>query len=552
MALAVMFSAAGQRAQAQQNKRVEVTSIFLPDVAPAKKLMAPTEINDVPTIDPEIHYAVNPETWQIALESHDYSPATASFWDMERSKHFFLKMGAGYPFNTDGAFRYSMYHKRVGYLSVGLDHLGDLMNRESANGTKRDMAHSFALNNRASVQGGVFVGRRLFEGRVAYGYHLYNRYAEEVETPARLGFHNLDGALRFGDDFADLSHLNFSVEAHGGFWMHNVPLVGADMLAYNEYRAGGSAHLARDFYDNEVSLNVGYDLWSSANGGAYRDDRFYVGADYRRKFGIVDVDAGVAYMYDKVKAREKASHFVMPRAKILVDLQKAAFAPYVELTTTVSQNSAMSLYVQNPYLDWEVMHSAMERMPNTRSYNLSVGFSGNALASRLAYRAYVGANFMRNELFWYVTRAGLFGVDTGNNNRLFFGVEAEYKPVSGLVIDLGFNAHLNSHDMPYVNTESKFTVDARVAYTLKRWKFYISADVLGRREWSGEADAVGRAPILFSMPTKVDLGAGISYNASSRVEVYVDGHNLLNSRMYDWANYYSQGAGFTAGVKLNF
>lgn len=550
-AIAGLLSATCQDVLAQQTKRVEVTSIFLPDVAPAKKIMAPTEINDAPVIDPEIHYSVEPETWQIALDSHNYSPAIASFWDMDRSKHFFLKIGAGYPFNTDGAFRYTLQNKRVGFMSVGVDHLGDLMARQNVEGLSRDIAHSYTLRNRASVAGGVFVGRYLFEARSAYDYDIYNRYAELVETPARLDFHDVDVALRFGDDFADLSYLNFSVEAHGGLWAHKLPLSTDNSSLANEFRAGGSVRVARDIYDNEITIDAGYDMWSATD-VLYRDTRFDVGVGYRRKFGIVDVDAGVAYMYDKVKARDKASHFVMPRAKILVDLQKTAFAPYVELTTTVSQNGVMSLYDTNPFIDWGYMQSRMAGMPNTRSYNLSAGFSGSAISSRLAYRAYVGADFMRNTLYWFVTRTGLFGVDAGGNNRLFFGLEVEYKPLSGLAIDLGVNAHVDSNDMPYVISESKFKADAEISYILKRWKFYVSADVLGRRQWSGEKDAEGKAPIVFSMPTKVDLGAGVCFRASQRVEVYVDGHNLLNSKIYDWANYYSQGAGFTAGVKLNF
>ena len=50
---------------AQEHKRVEVTTTYNPEVAPAKKLTAPTTISDVPGIEPEIRYNIKPESWQI-------------------------------------------------------------------------------------------------------------------------------------------------------------------------------------------------------------------------------------------------------------------------------------------------------------------------------------------------------------------------------------------------------------------------------------------------------------------------------------------------------
>jgi hypothetical protein len=57
---------------------------------------------------------------------------------------------------------------------------------------------------------------------------------------------------------------------------------------------------------------------------------------------------------------------------------------------------------------------------------------------------------------------------------------------------------------------------------------------------------------VFTTPTTVDLRAGISVRASQRVEIYADGYNLLNSRIYDYAYYYRNGAGFMAGVMIDF
>lgn len=536
--------------QAQQDKRVEITTIYIPEVSPAVKIGAPTVINDTPEYAPDVEYSINPETWQITLDAHNFKPATATYWDFDRSKHFYFKAATGYPFNTVGTFRYSMQNRGVGYFGVGVEHLGDLAPRVGSNGVERSMKQSFSLNNRLNIGGGAYLGGRLLEARATYDYDVYNPYAV-VGDVARRSYNNIDAAIRFGDEFSDLSRINFSVEVHGGYWLHSSPTMSDVIISKGEYRLGGSARLARDFDRNRVALTAGYDLWSLGGTGMYSDNRFNIGAEYRRKFGIVDIDAGLTYMYDKVERRDKPSHFVMPRVRVLVDLQKAEFAPYAELTTTVSQNGYQSLYAHNPFID-DSSDTNLYSMANTRSYNLVVGFTGTALSSRLAYRAYVGAKFMRDKLFWYVTRPGMFGVTTDDNTRLFFGVEAQYKPVGGLVIAASFYTNYDWTHSQYKSSDEKFSADLNIEYSFKQWRFYAKADVLGRREWSCPASDAAQPMGVFVMPTQVDLGVGVSCRLSQTVELYVDGHNLLNSRIYDWAYYYRPGAGFTAGVKLNF
>ena len=88
---------------------------------------------------------------------------------------------------------------------------------------------------------------------------------------------------------------------------------------------------------------------------------------------------------------------------------------------------------------------------------------------------------------------------------------------------------------------------------IKRWKLYVSGDFTGKRAWSGAIDAEsGKAPIAFEANATIDLRAGIGFRASKRVEIYADGYNLLGANIYDYAYYYRNGAGFMAGVKIDF
>lgn len=540
---------------AQESKRVEVTSIYNPEVAGANKLVAPTTINDNPVIEPTIEYIVEPATWQIGLSAHNFRPATATYWDFTRSKSCFLRLGAGYPLTSDLAFRYALVSQSAGFFGISLDHSGDFGRRTNSEGVKLSMGESFTTLNDMSLYGGVYVGKRLFDAKLGANFDIFKAYPASSGSISDMIYREgVDLGLRFGDSFTDLSYINFSVEAHGDLMLRSQPPVGTCCETLNSMlNAGGSARIGREFAENRVEINGGYDIWLNM-WNDYRDSRFWVGAEYARRFGIVDVEAGIKYMRDKVRARERASHFVMPSARILIDLQRAAFAPYIEFNTTVGQNSVMSLLDENPYLDLEYGTgiAGYDAMANTRSYDLSIGFSGTAHATRLAYRAYAGVNFMRDRVYWFVTRPGYFGAHAADDTHFFAGFEVEYRPVAGLDISLGFNANTDSGNSPYLYSDSKLTADLKIQYTLKRWRFYASAEMLGARKFSGVIGEDGTAPLAFEVGTKVDLAAGVSYRVSRDFEIYVDGLNLLNSRLYDFAHYYRNGAGFQAGVKIHF
>ena len=115
---------------AQEHKQVEVTKNYTHEVSSAKKLTAPTEISDAPVIEPEIIYNVNPETWQVALEDHNFKPAKAGYADdFFRPQNFFARIAAGYPLGSDAAVRYTAHNKHLGYFGVGIDHEANFAKR---------------------------------------------------------------------------------------------------------------------------------------------------------------------------------------------------------------------------------------------------------------------------------------------------------------------------------------------------------------------------------------------------------------------------------------
>jgi hypothetical protein len=285
-------------------------------------------------------------------------------------------------------------------------------------------------------------------------------------------------------------------------------------------------------------------------GDVYRDTRLGLNVGYARKFGFVDVEAGVGYIFDKVSGRSKASHFITPFAKVLFDLKLDAFTPYIELDTKVGQNGVSSLYKRNPYIDFGYMYEGFANMANDRSYDVTIGFTGN-VNTRFAYRAYFGANFIRDYLFFYVNHNGNFSADTADNTRLVYGAEIEYMPIGGLRLGGSFHGIVDMAEPLYFLNDPAYEANVFVEYTLRRWQFGISSDFVGKRYWSAIDERGGLlAPIEYK--GYVDLGVKVGFKASKYVDVYLEGVNLINSKIYDYANYYRSGIGFKAGVKIEF
>ncbi|MBR5584624.1 MAG: TonB-dependent receptor [Alistipes sp.] len=539
-----------QRAVAQEHKRVEVTTIYTPEVAKASKMLPPASIADSSDMDPDIHYNIHPDTWQIELEDHNFKPATAGYWDFSRARRFHTRIAGGAPMASDFAFNFLSQNIRVGYIGVSLDHKGNFSKNSNSEGVVRSRAHSYDTQNYLSVIGGLVSGRQTFEASLDYNFSVYNRYAE-LTFPNRLYFHDTEAKLRYGDSFTDLSRLNFAVELHGGFWAHSPAPLTDEYEAAPQFDAGALVRLARDFKGNVVGLSAQYDMWQATK-SPYRDIRFGVGVEYAREFHFMSLEASLGYLYDRVRECSSASHFIMPKLRLMFDVGYDALRPYVDVCTTVSQNSVAELYNENPYIDYNAAYDALMSMPNTRSYNLVVGLSGIVGTSKFAYNVSLGANLMRDQRLWYINKVGTFGVAAANNNRLFISADLEYRPVGGLVLSAKFTAHADNSEGEYIVDDPRMEGAINVKYGIKRWNFYLGGELMGKRRWSAE-DAAGIVYESFTSPVTFDLRAGIAFKASSTIEIYVDGYNLLNDqRIYDYAYYYRNGIGCMAGVKIDF
>ena len=67
-----------------------------------------------------------------------------------------------------------------------------------------------------------------------------------------------------------------------------------------------------------------------------------------------------------------------------------------------------------------------------------------------------------------------------------------------------------------------------------------------------EAPSPESAVFDYKVPVTVDLAARFNWFVSHRMAFFVEGRNLCDAKLYDWAFYRGYGVGFTAGVKLQF
>lgn len=543
--VALAMFAVPAKVVAQEHKRVEVTTIYSPDLALGTKLVAPASVAEDSDLEPEIEYSINTDIWQIELDDHYFDPAKASYWDYNRPIKTFMRAGFGSHGGSDFKFRYTTQNVRVGYFSVGLNHDGNFSKRENMDGQLRTIGQSFDMRNGVSLVAGTFLGSQMLEVDTKINLDTYNRYAESVADVSMLNFHNIGLKLTYGDSFSNLTRLNFGIDMYGGYWGHETPAVDKVTSALSQFNAGGALRFARDFNSGTYGLKVGGDMYQSLL-TTYNDLRINAELQYSRDFSFVKLESALGYMFDKVQDVEKPAHFIMPRAKALFNVGLPYLTPYIELNTTVSQNSAGELYKKNPYIDYNVSQDAMLKMPNSRSFDFAVGTMGSLFQSRVTYRLYAGVNLMKNSVVWYVTNSGNFGVATADNSRKFIGAELRYNPVGSLTLMANVNAHMDDTNSKYLFDAPKFRAEFMAEYTLKRWRFYTSANMMGEREWSCESEST------FKSESTIDLRAGVSFKAATKWKIYVDGYNLLNARIYDYAYYYRNGMGVVAGVEIDF
>lgn len=196
--------------------------------------------------------------------------------------------------------------------------------------------------------------------------------------------------------------------------------------------------------------------------------------------------------------------------------------------------------------------------PNSLTYNMRAGFSGHTLNNMFAYRLYANAAFITDALYWYnVSNIG-FDFKTARQNVYSLAVSLEYKPLSSLYIGVGLQGFIYKDfiEEDIQNGKPNFEGNLGIRYTHRKFAVGATAELIGARSWSfigQQAEGVDQYTMQsHTYPACVDLGITFDWFVSKQCTIYIEGRNLANAKIYDWALYRRLGVGGLAGIKVQF
>ena len=257
-----------QLVAAQVEKRVEVTKAYVPKVESALKLAVEPDMTDTTRMRPEIDYTVTPLSLRTTLTTRPIRPATVTYWEFNRPLPFYLKVGAGYPLNSVVDFYATTQNPSTGYVIGYVNHEGSYSKIANEIDAKNN---STRMYNRAGVAAGKYLGRHILEGELSYDNRMYHRYGSYTTVPESVGAVDFGGdgmndygnaalSLRFGDDFQDLSRVNFEVALHGDLFFDHSERPGVGETG-RQLNIGAEGRIAKGFVRSSFSLGIGYDYF---------------------------------------------------------------------------------------------------------------------------------------------------------------------------------------------------------------------------------------------------------------------------------------------------
>lgn len=564
-------------ATAQVEKQVEVTKAYVPKVESALKLAIEPDMTDTTHMRPEIDYTITPLSLRTTLTTRPIRPATVTYWEFNRPLPFYVKVGAGYPLNSVLDFYASTQNPSTGYAIAYINHEGYYAKIANEAGVKNN---STRMYNRAGIAAGKYFGRHVFEGEVSYDNRMYHRYGSYTTIPdpteellAQLGAGAMndygDAALklRVGDDFQDLSRVNFEVALHGNYFFDHSERPDAEAKT-RQLNLGADARIAKGFGRSSFSLGLGYDLFSGQEWlSGYNQQMIRAALRYRYAGGVVGLEVGADYYHDKMETPAdpetlaETGDYIIPFARVDFNLGTPGLKPFIEADGSVVPNDYRSMTARNPYAlagPWLDKSSV--------DYNFRVGLGGSLWRNRFSYRVYAGISVQDNHLFWatrvstsgdngeYETFDSDFPVQQARQTVTSFNGEIEYRPISSLRFDLGVHGYFYNKETDWANGEASFVGNFGVNYSGRKVSLGVEALLQSERNWTTFASTYGGTQLLpdFVAPFAVDLRAHFDWRISHRVTFFVEGRNLANQRLYEFARYREPGIHFVTGIKANF
>lgn len=544
----------------QVEKQVEVTKAFVPKLDKASKLSITPDMSDTVKMRPEIDYSITPLTLKTELATRPIKPATVTYWEFNRPSPIYIKVGGGYPSNSVADFYYSSQNPSTGYIAGYANHEGRYAKIKNDFNLDRSAMY---MSNRGGVAAGKYFGRQTLEMDVNYFNYYNSRYGADDSksnfgSKVNYGLFNID--FSYGDDFVDLSRLNFGIALYGSMFRDHSDYVINEPKA-RQINGGVEGVIARTFGYHKFLLNTSFEVTEGQKVVSdYSQKILKIGFHYGYDGDFVDLELGADYYRDDISSA-KIANYVIPKIKLSFNMGGGAFIPYISFDGELRDNSYRSLLEENPY-----MAPPLFLNKSSVDYNMRLGIEGNLSHSRFSYRLFAGWSIWQNNNYWY----GFLNSEDSNEESfngtfipysalleaISLNGELAFRPAKNLLMIFEAHAYMYSDDgVDLEHGEPSFTADAKIRYSIGRFAFGASAQFQSAREWSmirGDVKTSSLAQTKFKAPSCVDVRADINFKVSGDIDVFAEVRNIANAKLYPHPYYQEYGTNFTVGVQINF
>ena len=560
-------------------KQVEVRKTYTPKVEHAEKLAILPNMRDTTRLHPEIDYTITPLSLSTQFAVEPIRPASVTYWEFNRPHTSYIKAGAGYPLNSVVDVYASTQNSGTGYVVGYLNHEGQFQKLKNDFGIKN---RSRTMLNRAGVAAGKYLGRYVLEGDLRFENRLHDRYgmyADDQELAAgseyaampgsMASFSTMDLMLRFGDDFQDLNRTNIELTVRGGGFFDHSEWI-APMGKAREMTLNADFRIARKLRQHTLRFDAGYELLRGFKSiSDHREQTFRAALHYGTIRPMWQIESGAEFFYTDIR-HGKNDWFLLPYVRATWDFGMQHLVPFVEVDGTLHNNDYRTLSEVNPYLtpnSWDEGKSV--------DYNLRAGFSGSLWHNKISYRIYGGASSLKDHLTWYGVHTGtpadpmrgaLIALEPARHDitELSFNSELLLRPISALSFNIAFHAYHYDNDSIFGIGLPAFRGRFAAKYDHPKFTIDLSADLESERWWTmlynGGIDMEDGTIIdenreqgaKYEAPLAVDVSVAFRWKLNAKTGLFIEGFNLANADLYRQPWYRLRGAGFTAGIKMQF
>ena len=540
---------------AQVAKQVEVTKDYTPSVSTAQKMSILPDMTDTVTMRPDIDYTITPRSYETSLMTRNFKPATITYWDYNNTRPLYVSAAMGAPLQSEADVYLSTFNKDKGYAMAYANHWGDYRNRHNLLG-ELVKSKTAEMSNRIGGRAGLIWGRRLLEVDIYGDHQLRHRYPT---TGAKVQFGSMQGKIRLGDDFTDLSRWNFNVEVGGGFFLD-----GKNVSAANQSNLNAKAAVGKMLGQHLFKLHVEYlGAFGAKSIDVYNNNTLMAGMRYGFSGKRLEFVLGADYYYDKVAESVDSPHHIFPSLKMTWKNSEQTFVPYVEVDGGIKRHDFASLKYANPFLATTGdIGVKLASSPNESVYNGRIGIGGVLGRGVFSYNLSAELSFANDHFYWYSYGADYYFTSAYQHSLRIDG-SVLLRPASWFEAELKAGVYAwENYDNHYSNRPN-FETALKLSFIARRFTADVNLAYRGGIKWMTLAEVesdgnyeMSAPPTLEFSHVKTDneltLGLYAEYRINNRWGVYAEGRNLTGSKVYEWLGYYRDSAEGLLGVKFTF